>query len=356
VNIPVSLGEITDAYTNFVYLRARYLDPVTGRFSQRDPSRLERNLYLYAGANPVNRSDPTGLYSRELIASNLGATNFDILLTVFDSIDRDMPFFSPLPHSGRWGFLAAMLEAEDGDRLAAGGVNLATAKPNRHYRAPQQLMLVNCEQIMVGSLRLEDYFNILHMPTYMTEAAIFWRDTSPVYYQLNDKLFVDGADMIDLPDFHSIDVSFPAAFPLSGNPSIIADRFGNLYGEFGVGVSLSLPMPASISYIEGYVCPDATSAATCWSVKPPLDNPGPIRDTLRGACVVVGCAAVGGGTLVECGKSGGELVFSMGISAYIGISGTYTWEIPWLSSTSFGWNWALQDRLDGTTLDELRRK
>ncbi len=56
-------GEMRDA-NGLTYLRARYLDSSTGRFTQRDPSRMEANLYLYAGANPVNRIDPTGLYSR----------------------------------------------------------------------------------------------------------------------------------------------------------------------------------------------------------------------------------------------------------------------------------------------------
>lgn len=40
---------------------ARYYDPNLGRFSQPDPSGKEDNAYLYAGADPVNRIDPTGL-------------------------------------------------------------------------------------------------------------------------------------------------------------------------------------------------------------------------------------------------------------------------------------------------------
>jgi RHS repeat-associated protein len=41
------------------YLRARYYDPATGRFLGRDP--LGQG-YGYAGGNPANRVDPTGLY------------------------------------------------------------------------------------------------------------------------------------------------------------------------------------------------------------------------------------------------------------------------------------------------------
>ncbi|MDQ0028490.1 RHS repeat-associated core domain-containing protein [Arthrobacter bambusae] len=39
----------------------RYYNPYRGRFTQSDPSGQEANRYLYAGANPVSNTDPTGL-------------------------------------------------------------------------------------------------------------------------------------------------------------------------------------------------------------------------------------------------------------------------------------------------------
>ena len=53
-------GEFTDS-SGLVYLRARYYDPLSGRFFQIDPSRQEENLYQYAGSNPVMNIDPSGL-------------------------------------------------------------------------------------------------------------------------------------------------------------------------------------------------------------------------------------------------------------------------------------------------------
>ena len=54
-------GEYQDEETNLIYLRARYYDPVNGRFTQQDPVRDGKNHYIYCGNNPVNYVDPTGL-------------------------------------------------------------------------------------------------------------------------------------------------------------------------------------------------------------------------------------------------------------------------------------------------------
>lgn len=52
-----------DAETGFVYLRARYYDPATGQFLTRDPLvALTRSAYGYVGGNPLNGSDPLGLF------------------------------------------------------------------------------------------------------------------------------------------------------------------------------------------------------------------------------------------------------------------------------------------------------
>jgi RHS repeat-associated protein len=52
-------GEQNDP-TGLEYLRARYYDPATGRFLGRDPVPYIQR-YAYAGSNPVNLTDPTGL-------------------------------------------------------------------------------------------------------------------------------------------------------------------------------------------------------------------------------------------------------------------------------------------------------
>jgi RHS repeat-associated protein len=63
------LGEQTDPFTGLIYLRARHLDPRTGRFISRDSfpglvsDPLSLHRYVYAAGDPINRFDPTGQFS-----------------------------------------------------------------------------------------------------------------------------------------------------------------------------------------------------------------------------------------------------------------------------------------------------
>lgn len=58
-------GRELDSETGFYYNRARYYHPRYGRFLSEDPIGLAGgvNPYLYAGADPMNSSDPSGLFS-----------------------------------------------------------------------------------------------------------------------------------------------------------------------------------------------------------------------------------------------------------------------------------------------------
>jgi RHS repeat-associated protein len=46
-------GQTYDETTGLYYLRARYYDPKTGRFTQEDPIKDGGNWYSYCGGNPV---------------------------------------------------------------------------------------------------------------------------------------------------------------------------------------------------------------------------------------------------------------------------------------------------------------
>ncbi|MFJ4569813.1 RHS repeat-associated core domain-containing protein, partial [Streptomyces caelestis] len=57
----------------------RYYDPTLGRFTQPDPSGQESNAYLYADGDPINNTDPTGLFD---LGGTLAAAGASIAATV----------------------------------------------------------------------------------------------------------------------------------------------------------------------------------------------------------------------------------------------------------------------------------
>jgi len=65
VNEYLFTGERVDAETGLVYLRARYYDPETGAFLNKDPLGVSGGLnhYAYVSNDPLNRVDPNGLTS-----------------------------------------------------------------------------------------------------------------------------------------------------------------------------------------------------------------------------------------------------------------------------------------------------
>jgi RHS repeat-associated protein len=59
-------GREQDIETGLIYYRARYYDPLTGRFLSEDPIRSGINYYTYCGNNPVNCNDPFGLTQHDI--------------------------------------------------------------------------------------------------------------------------------------------------------------------------------------------------------------------------------------------------------------------------------------------------
>ncbi|MEU3552221.1 RHS repeat-associated core domain-containing protein [Streptomyces longwoodensis] len=61
---------------------ARSYDPNLGRFTQPDPSGQEQNAYLYAAGDPINQSDPTGLFGFPEVAGLVLGTAIGAAATV----------------------------------------------------------------------------------------------------------------------------------------------------------------------------------------------------------------------------------------------------------------------------------
>ena len=63
-NIFAYTGAVIDEESGLYYLNARYYDPATARFISEDPVRDGDSWYMYCAGDPVNCTDPTGLYNR----------------------------------------------------------------------------------------------------------------------------------------------------------------------------------------------------------------------------------------------------------------------------------------------------
>lgn len=55
-----ALGHMQEANTGLIYMRARYYDPVIGRFIREDPGKNGGNWYAYSCENPTNKIDQNG--------------------------------------------------------------------------------------------------------------------------------------------------------------------------------------------------------------------------------------------------------------------------------------------------------
>jgi RHS repeat-associated protein len=55
-----SLGHPSEDGTGLIYMRARYCDPISGRFISEDPAREGANWFKYANNSPVSFADRNG--------------------------------------------------------------------------------------------------------------------------------------------------------------------------------------------------------------------------------------------------------------------------------------------------------
>jgi RHS repeat-associated protein len=84
------LGHESDTNTGLIYMRARYMDPVLGRFLSEDPGRDGANWFVYCGGEPVSFFDQSG---RDFdLASSLTTIGISGLLGAISSGLADLVF------------------------------------------------------------------------------------------------------------------------------------------------------------------------------------------------------------------------------------------------------------------------
>jgi RHS repeat-associated protein len=260
-------GEWWQGEVSLLYLRARWYDAETGRFLTRDPwsgdtlRPLSLNLYLYTGANPINRIDPSGRFSNDVIAATFGVSSFDQVMNIFQQ-------------NGKWGFLRLLQDAQEGDILAVG----YEGKPAPEIVQPGRFV---CRNGKIETDYVYDFKQFLEFLQYarFNVAAKWWRANTIDWYFLNgggpskgtpsapawwNGGYTDWKDWTNLPDFYMVSGAPSAGGRLSGpqitgrigvgivaQTSYIVDRYGRQYWGWSIGVGVGLPI--DLSYAEGYV-------------------------------------------------------------------------------------------------------
>jgi RHS repeat-associated protein len=124
-------GEEFDKTTGYYNLRARYMDPSTGRFTGMDKylgridDPVSLHKYLYANANPVNYTDPSGYFTlQELMESILSESALDsVSMIKYNIIGLNMKL--ELTLAGR---LVLEISQESVEMMLEGSISLEGVK------------------------------------------------------------------------------------------------------------------------------------------------------------------------------------------------------------------------------------
>jgi len=145
-------GERLDPNLGFYYLRARWMDPTVGRFTQMDsyPGKdrmpISLHKYLYANADPVNNVDPTG-HSAAGLGQQAAAIGIAAVLAfstklILDHMSR--PRANNQRQFGVWDAMAvtqfrAKAQAQDDTDLLVGALAMTASKDQGHHTIPVYL-------------------------------------------------------------------------------------------------------------------------------------------------------------------------------------------------------------------------
>jgi hypothetical protein len=301
-------------------------------------------LYLYAAANPINRVDPTGLFSRKQIAESMGFNDFEGVINFYQTTKRE-----------HWGYLASLLRALPGDFLIS--TKMKNMRPSSNAKTSRAL-LVNYH-----NGRIDFSHNYSQQDEFFQRDSniVWWRRTDATHFEVKDSTFysevyVDGRELIDLPDFWagSVSISPLPAFPVGVTGQYIVDRFGQQYYSIGIDV-LSVGSPVNLAYTEGYISQYRSYADNgAWAQM----NEDELRRKINeeGGCLAIQGSFIRGGSVGRCAHGAFVTTYSTGFQAGVSLpfSGSLTWMVG-PKDSSLGWDDQIQQIRNGVMLDQLRR-
>ena len=338
-------GEQWDASMGLVYLRARYYDPVTGRFITRDvwpgdyqnPQSL--NGFSYVENNPVNQTDPSGFLSDKLIEESLYGLSAEHVF------------------AGRWGLYALLRDAEIGQRMNAHYLDFLYDGPNSPLAPDQGIpWTIECGEDQrirfrlngVAKFTLSDFVRYLDKmgeTIYLYRGGgLIWREQTFKlhWYQLEGARWYYDGHTTCVPDFIAVGGNQELGkipiwklikIPIGASVLKVRDRYGQQYISIAGTVGLGAGLP--YDYWEGY----ATIPARIDRQYKHIPDKFQLRDIIGGPSAG-GSAQIGLGVSVDVWRSGSAVMFSDLWAA--GVSVSFSWGIE-LSERGEAWDWV--DRL-----------
>jgi RHS repeat-associated protein len=119
-------GRELDSETGLYYYRARYYDARVGRFIGQDPIGFEAgdaNLYRYVGNSPLNATDPSGLYSRNLQVL-LALANDGRRRTTYQGYPKSPDYRTALITATNWFYLITVPNSRQQSNVQASPIGL----------------------------------------------------------------------------------------------------------------------------------------------------------------------------------------------------------------------------------------
>ena len=190
-------GEYYDVETGFIYLRARYYDPNTGRFISQDPAKDGLNWYIYCIDNPLNYLDPSGLISTNcayatgkwFFSAEEAAYNFGAEYNKY-SIDDKKEYSAVIYSKMFYEYDGMYYTAAELRKMAAHGEITLT---NRFWKNCNKARLYACGEYTVGDDHSVDIVDYIVGKLGRIEGIVHTHG-APSRFHYNDEHFSDGAD------------------------------------------------------------------------------------------------------------------------------------------------------------------